>query len=211
MSTTIAAQPDAAVAAVAAGAAVAAVAAVAAIAWTAPTGTLLVGDAKRLITTTYPKLYSRFNYAFHGHEDSEPLSEAIDVITSDIAAWLKSMPDNFKTSNHALSRPKYGLIFVLKHDAIRASIGDAHCTAAIAAIERAWDECKKDIVVVSVKEDATPAAAAAAAGSLDDDLHARIYELTARNELLTVTLVAMLGKHYDGVVAALVESLLIKA
>ena len=168
---------------------------------------MLVGDAKRLVTATYPKLYSRFNYAFHGHEDSEPLSEAVDVITSDIASWLKSMPDNFKTSNHALSRPKYGLIFVLKHDAIRAALGDAHCSAAIGAIERTWDECKKDIVVVVVKEDA---AAPAPTDSHDDDLHARIDELTARNELLAATLLAMLGKHYDGVVAALVESLLLK-
>ena len=122
----------------------------------------LVADAKRLLTVSYPKLFSRFNHAFHGYEDASELVAAIDAITSDVRAWLSEMPANFKTSAHALSRPKFGLIFVLKNALVRAALGDAKCAAAVAAIERGWETCYKDIVVP--KPPQQPAVSATAGG-----------------------------------------------
>ena len=171
------------------------------IAAAAAAGPLHVADAKALITETYPKLYSRFNFAFHGHEDGAPLSEVIDVITADVRAWLQSMPDNFKTSNHALSRPKYGLVFVLKNDDVRAALGDEYCTAAVAAIEKVWDECKKDIVVI---KDDIPLLES------EEELRAKIEDLSAKNDILSAALVGLLSKHYDADISSLFETLLSK-
>jgi hypothetical protein len=165
----------------------------------AASASLTVADAKALILTTYPKLYSRFNYAFYGHEDCAPLSEVVDVITANVHAWLQSMPDNFKTSNHALSRPKYGLIFVLKHETVRASLGEAYCQAAVDAIEKVWDDCKKELVVA---KDDVPLL------ETEDELRAKIEDLAAKNDVLSAALIAQLSKHYDDTVADLVETLL---
>ena len=173
--------------------------AAAAVADAAPAPLLTVSSAKTLISTTYPKLYSRFNYAFYGHEDCAPLAEVIDIITANVSAWLQTMPDNFKTSNHALSRPKYGLIFVLKHETVRASLTDAYCQAAVDAIEKVWDECKKELVVA---KDDVPLL------ETEDELRAKIEDLTAKNDVLSAALIAQLSKHYDDSVADLVETLL---
>jgi hypothetical protein len=158
-----------------------------------------VRDAKRIITETYPKLFGRFNYAFHGHEDGAPLSEVVDVITANVRTWLESMPDNFKTSNHALSRPKYGIVFALKHVDVRAALGDEYCSAAAETIEKNWDECKKDIVVS--KDDAVTLES-------DDELRARVEDLTSKNEMLSSALVALIGKHYDTELVGLFKTLL---
>ena len=167
----------------------------------AAAGPLHVIDAKTLITLTYPKLYSRFNYAFYGHEDGAPLSEVIDVITADVRAWLQTMPDNFKTSNHALSRPKYGLVFVLKNEDVRAALGDEYCSAAVEAVEKVWDECKKDIVVI---KDDVPLLES------EEELRAKIEDLTSKNEVLSSAMVGLLAKHYDSDISALFETLLTK-
>ena len=176
----------------------------------------LVADAKRLLTVSYPKLFSRFNHAFHGYEDASELVAAIDAITSDVRAWLTEMPANFKTSSHALSRPKFGLIFVLKNALVRAALGDAKCAAAVAAIERGWETNHKDIVVPKPppqpavsgtaggadESEGTSAAAAAA------DMQEKHYELLERTKLLERALVQLLEKNYDDVVAGLVQGLL---
>ena len=191
-----------AAAAAAATAAAPATAATAAPAATAPAATTFtVADAKRLIIETYPKLYSRFNYAFHGHEDAAPLVGVVDAIKSDVRTWLQSMPDNFKTSNHALSRPKYGLLFVLKTDEARAALGDDYCGPAVDAIERAWDECKKDVVVS--KEDVPLLES-------EEELRAKIDDLAAKNEIMSTALISLLSKHYDADISALFETLLSK-
>ena len=174
----------------------------------------LVADAKRLLTVSYPKLFSRFNHAFHGHDDASELVAAIDAITSDVRAWLSEMPANFKTSAHALSRPKFGLIFVLKNALVRAALGDAKCAAAVAAIERGWETCYKDIVVPKPPQ---PAVSSATAGGDDsegtsaaaaDMLQEKHDELLARTKLLERALVQLLEKNYDDVVAGLVQGLL---
>jgi hypothetical protein len=164
-----------------------------------PAAALTVADAKNLILVTYPKLYSRFNYAFYGHEDSAPLLEVIDVIRADVRAWLSSMPDNFKTSNHALSRPKFGLVFVLKHDKVHEVLGEAYCNAAADAVEKGWDECKKDLVVL--KDDAPIL-------ETEDELRARLEEVVALNETLSAMLNSLVAKHYDPTIAACFETLL---
>jgi hypothetical protein len=160
---------------------------------------MTVGDAKNLVTTTYPKLFSRFNFAFNGHEDSTPLVEVVDVIRADVRAWLAAMPDNFKTSNHALSRPKFGLVFVLKHDSVRAALGEAYCSSAVALIDKTWDECKKDLVVA--KDDAP-------ALETEDELRARIDDLTVQHEAVTTMVIDLITKHYDPTIAACFETLL---
>lgn len=153
--------------------------------------TFTVGDAKAILTTTYPKLYSRFNYAFHGCEDATPLAEVVAAIKSDVRGWLNNMPDNFKTSNHALSRPKFGLIFVLKNEQVRAVLGEEECDATIDAIESAWEACKRELVAV-VKDEST--------NTVDD--HSMLVNV------LSDSLVALVNLHYDDVVAALVQNLI---
>lgn len=166
----------------------------------APGVPLVVADAKRLITATYPKLFSRFNFAFHGHEDDEPLSDVIDTIASDVLRWLQAMPENFKTSSHALSRPKFGLLFVLKHSAVRERIGEACCNTAADTVELAWEECKRALVVV--KDD--PAQVLES----EEELRGRVDDLVAKNEVLSEALVALINTHYDQSIASLFETLL---
>jgi len=166
-----------------------------------PGKTLLVSDAKALITATYPKLFSRFNYAFNGHADSASLAEAVDAISSDVLAWLQAMPDNFKTSSHALSRPKFGLIFALKHEGVRASLGEARCVSAIEAVEGAWEDCKK--ALVPAKDEVV-----APLLECEEDLRSRVEELTTKNDMITVALVSLIAKHHDASIATLVETLL---
>lgn len=160
-----------------------------------------VHDAKKIITETYPKLFGRFNYAFHGHEDTAPLSEVVEVITADVRTWLESMPDNFKTSNHALSRPKYGIVFVLKHAAVREALGDEYCNKAVDLIEKNWEDCKKDIVVT--KDDVVTLES-------DDELRAKVDELTARNEMLSMALLGLVKQHYDAEMASIFKAMLSK-
>ena len=179
-----------------------------------PGATLYVADARRLIAATYPRLFSRFNIAFAGRDGAETLADAVDAITADVAAWLGSMPDNFKTSMHALSRPKYGIVFVLKHDGVRASLGDARCAAWVGAIESGFESAKGALVVAKAAPAAVPAGLvepAAAGGGVAAELAAStstIADLTARNEQLKSALLSVIEKNYDGVVASLVESLL---
>jgi hypothetical protein len=178
----------------------------------------LVADAKRLLTVSYPKLFSRFNHAFHGYEDASELVAAIDAITSDVRAWLTEMPANFKTSSHALSRPKFGLIFVLKNALVRAALGDAKCAAAVAAIERGWETNHKDIVVPKPPPPPQPAVSGTAGGADESegtsaaaaaaDMQEKHYELLERTKLLERALVQLLEKNYDDVVAGLVQGLL---
>ena len=160
---------------------------------------LLVSDAKHLISVEYPKLNSRFNYAFHGHDDSTPLAEAVSAITSDVHSWLKSMPDNFKTSNHALSRPKYGLVFVLRNDSVRSSLGEQFCSSAIDTIERMWDECKKDIV--NIKDDVPLL-------ETEDELRAKLDDLTIKYDILSAALINVTSKQYDNDIGNLIGTLL---
>ena len=63
------------------------------------------------------------------------------------------MPDNFKTSYHALSRPKFGVLFVLKNEEIRARLGVEACEDAIKKIESQWDECKRKMVAAPSETD----------------------------------------------------------
>lgn len=175
----------------------------------------LVSDAKRLLIASYPKLHGRFTFAFLGHEDDETLQAAVDSIVADVPGWLQSMPDNFKTTTHALSRPKFGLIFVLKHDQVREALGAAGCASAIDAIERGWEATYKGLVIP--KPAATDSAAPSAAGEIEGgdlteqqrcEYEERIEGLAARSLLLERAVVQLLSKNYDDTVADLVQTLL---
>jgi hypothetical protein len=213
-----AAAPAAPAAPAAAAAPAPAAAAAVATFFLASPGGPIVADAKAFLTASYPKLFSRFVFAFQGHEDSAPLGGVVDAIASDVAGWFRSMPDNFKTSSHALSRPKFGLLFVLKDAEVRKSVGEQRCAAAVEAIERAWEECKKAIVVPSVKESKggadggaqTAAAAAVKSENDDDDIKLKYDLLSAKFDFLASTHVAMLAKHYDADVANSFETMLLK-
>lgn len=113
----------------------------------------LVSDAKKLIAAKYLKLHGRFNTAFNGLPEDMTLKDAIDTIEGDVAGWLVSMPDNFKTSNHALSRPKFGISFLLQNEEVRAILGSEYCDLKNTHIERAFEALKKDIVIPSEKKD----------------------------------------------------------
>jgi hypothetical protein len=167
----------------------------------ATSSTITVGRAKELVEAAYPKLFTRFNFAFNGHEDSEPLSEVVSLIISDVRGWLQSMPDNFKSSNHALSRPKYGLSYVLRLDEVRADMGIEFCDKAVDIVEAGWEECKRDLVILKEDGSAPPL-------ENSEELRVKVDELTARNEMLSSALTAMLAKHYDSDVASLFQSLL---
>jgi len=183
-----------------------------------PGGAPLVSDAKALVTSTYPKLCGRFNFAFHGYDDATPLRGAVDGIVGDVLAWLTAMPDKFRTSNHSLSRPKFGLVFVLKHEAVRATLGDAYCQAAIDTVERLWEDCKKDLVVPQAPKDPAALGGASRAvvkiegvvGEEDelDELRGRVEELKAANAFVSGALVEHLRTAHGEGVASLVQSLL---
>lgn len=153
--------------------------------------TYTVRDAKSLIETTYPKLCTRFNMAFHAYSDATPLSDAITDIERDVYAWLKSMPDNFKTSNHALSRPKYGVVFILKNEHVRTVLGAPRCSEAIDAIESAWEECKRNLVV-----------------QMKDCCRTSDSSSEYTDTFYKSSLVALVEKHYDSTISKIVEKLL---
>ena len=110
-----------------------------------------VSDAKKLIEVKYPKLHGRFSYAFNGLPDDMPLKDAVDAIAGDVAGWLGAMPDNFKTSSHAISRPKFGLSYVLQLDDVKAVLGSQYCDDINSHIESVFDSLKKDYIVHSEK------------------------------------------------------------
>jgi hypothetical protein len=179
-----------------------------------PGDTPTVADAKRLVTACYPKLYSRFNHAFHGQDDTAQLMAAVDAVTANVDAWLAAMPDNFKTSTHALSRPKFGLVFVLKHDLVREALGEAWCATAVSAIERGWKLSHNDHVAPKpLLPPSTPGGTAGLPGEGCDDgtnesLKEKYDELLERSLLLERALVQLLEKNYDEYVCGLVSSLL---
>jgi hypothetical protein len=115
---------------------------------------MTVSDAKSLLTTDYPKFGSRLNVAFHGFANDESIKSVVDKILADVSAWAASFPDNVKTSSLNISRPKCGLLHVLKDDKFRASLGIAYCTEATDAINRAWKDVQSRHVTASavVKE-----------------------------------------------------------
>lgn len=176
-----------------------------------------VADAKRLIATSYPKLFSRFNVAFYGHEDTEELKPAIDALTADVEAWLSGLPENFKTSAHAISRPKFGAVFVLKNAQVREALGEAWCNAAIDVIERRFDELHKALVLPKTPTASAPAEAVLSeevvanedAQQLVATLRAKNDELSNRLALIERVLVDILQKNYDSTVAGLVQGLLL--
>lgn len=173
-----------------------------------------VADAKRLVAACYPKLFSRFNVAFYGHEDDEELKSAIDALTADVGAWLSGLPENFKTSGHAMSRPKFGAIFVLKHPQVRQALGDAWCATSVDAIESRFEELHKGLVLPKKDVGGGPAPAGAPGEEIANDelvatLRAKNDELTNRLALIERVLVDILTKNYDSTVAGLVQGLLV--
>ena len=113
----------------------------------------LISDGKKLIEAKYTKLHGRFNVAFNGLPDDMTLKDAIDTIAGDVSGWLAAMPDNYKTSNHALSRPKFGLSFLLQNEEVRAILGGEYCDLKNTSIERAFEALKKDFVIPSEKKE----------------------------------------------------------
>lgn len=188
----------------------------------------LVADAKKLIELKYPKLHGRFNFAFNGLPDDMPIKEAVDLIAGDVAGWLAAMPDNFKTSNHAISRPKFGLSYILQHEDVRAVLGGEYCDIKNTHIERAFEALKKDVVIPSEKKekemnDSTAVSDAAAVetvdamttGDDDDDVQAtiskmaiKIAELEASNKFLADSLINVMNDQYGDTVSNLVKGLL---
>lgn len=178
-----------------------------------------VSEAKALIVAEYPKLCGRFNVAFVGASDDELLLPVVDRILADVSGWVASFPDNFKTSSQAVSRPKFGLLYLLKHESVRASLGSPYCLQAIERIERAWDDVKRDHVVAKDEKpaperqsgDANEASTTeddAPPTSTEDDLRAEIELLKATNEFLATALIEQIRAHCEPVTANLFESLL---
>jgi hypothetical protein len=168
-----------------------------------------VGDAKGAIALEYPKLFARFNQAFHAFSDDTELDVAIPQIVADVEGWLASMPDNFKSTHHALSRPKFGALYVLKNEDVRARMGTEACDEAIHAIESQWDACKRKLVVA-----APPALAVSAADAHEDaaEVAEVQQDVNARNARLVDTLSQgirqLLQRHYDDTVVELFDGLL---
>jgi hypothetical protein len=164
-----------------------------------------VGDAKNAIMLRYPKLYARFNQAFHTFPDSVQIEDAINQITADVDGWLSSMPENFKTSYHALSRPKFGVMFVLNNEEVRARLGVEACEDAIKKIESQWDECKRKLVVAAPSETDGQVALLDGGGGGDggeprnDESLVRALEKGVRHLLM---------RHYDETIVELFDDLM---
>ncbi len=75
----------------------------------------------------------------------------------------------------------------------------------IDAVESAWEDCKKALVIAAVKDDA---AAPPLEVEGEDALRAHIEVLTAKNEMITAALVAMITAHHDAALATLVGALI---
>lgn len=189
-------------------------------AMTAMTAMKTVGDAKGAIALMYPKLYARFNQAFHAFPDDLDIEDAVQQITADVEGWLTSMPDNFKTSHHALSRPKFGVFFVLKNEEVKARMGVEACEEAIKVIESQWDACKRKLVVAPPAPSVLLAAAAAVSaaegegggGGRGDDAGGAGGAGGAGAERLINTLSQsvreLLLRHYDETVVNLFDGLM---
>lgn len=166
-----------------------------------------IGDAKSAIALEYPKLFARFNQAFHAFSDETEIEEAMVQITADVEGWLSSMPENFKTSHHALSRPKFGALYVLKNESVRERWGEDECDKAINAIESQWDACKRKLVAV-----AAPAPAASVQASAQEDDVGLDADKDKEKDRLISTLAQgvrqLLSRHYDETVVDLFDGLM---
>ena len=134
------------------------------VAYSYPVAAPLVSHGKQLLTALYPKLHGRFVFAFHGFSDDLPLRDAVEGVTHDVEGWLRSLPENFKSSTHALSRPKFGLTFVLRHDATKDALGAEFCRSSATLIDDQFERVKKDIVP-NVVEATAPSSAGGADGA----------------------------------------------
>jgi hypothetical protein len=184
-----------------------------------PVADILVSDAKKLIEVKYPKLHGRFNYAFNGLPDDMLLKDAIDAIASDVAGWLGGLPDNFKTSGHAISRPKFGLSYVLQLEEVRAVLGGEYCDIKNKSIERAFEALKKDFVVPSEKkEGGSVGTASATANTLNDDedtvaaeghdADSRILKLERENTFLKESLVSIINDQHGRTMGTIFNAML---
>jgi hypothetical protein len=135
--------------------------------------------------------------AFHAFPDDMDIDDAVQQITSDVEGWLTSMPDNFKTSYHALSRPKFGVLFVLKNDDVRARMGAEACDDAIKVIESQWDTCKCKMVAAPAPAPApepVPSSSTSDSERLINTLSKSVREL--------------LFRHYDETIVNLFDGLM---
>lgn len=197
----------------------------------------LVSDAKDLIAGRYPKLCKRFDSAFQSFDDGMSLRDAVDAITGDFNGWVKSMPEKMR-NDYAIKRAKYGIWFVLDHEAIKDALGAEYCANATIAIENAWEECKGEwkILAKEAKEakeaaagggggragsskgnasDGEVSAAAAGAAQGFSDVRTvmanqaeKIAELQAANNFLSRFTVAFIEERCGPSVATLVKQLL---
>lgn len=162
---------------------------------------ITVSDVKASLAITYPKLYTRFNQAFASYSDDTLIDDVITSITQDVDGWLNSMPENFKTTHHALSRPKFGILFALKNDTVRARLGEEVCDNAIHIIESRYDIVKHNIVKHN-DEDILK----------HDKLSVEMMNASVQSHLthtLSDALIRLLETHYDTNVADLFKSLIV--
>jgi hypothetical protein len=127
--------------------------------------------------------------------------DAVRQIASDVEGWLVSMPENFKTSTHALSRPKFGVAYVLKNDDVRSRVGADMCDELMNTIESQWSVCKGRVVI--------PPSIDVASDAICDDTEKDVHGDDALLvDVLSDGLREMLRLHYNDVVAGLFDSLM---
>ena len=117
-----------------------------------------VADARRFLYEAYYTRFKSFKAAFFKRGDGDSLALFVDEIVSDVPAWLRRLPRRFRTSVASLSRPKHGLILVLKDENMRAALGEERCDAALAVVERCWLECRETLVAEARVAEDNPAA-----------------------------------------------------
>lgn len=182
---------------------------------------ILVSDAKKLIEVKYPKLHGRFNFAFNGLPDDMTLREAVDAISGDVEGWLAAMPDNFKTSSHAISRPKFGLSFILQQEEVRAALGGDYCDIKNTGIEREFEALKKDFVVPAEKKDVAPAVVAGAPvgeaqeeeeeeddEATDVGTRSLVTRLEEENAFLKASLIRLVHEQHGSTMSTIIGTLL---
>ena len=183
----------------------------------------IVADAKKLIEVKYPKLHGRFNIAFNGLPDDMTIHDAIEAISTDVEGWIAAIPDNFKTSNHALSRPKFGISYILQNEEVRSILGKDYCDLKNAIIERAFEALKKDVVIPSdtkkiTKREREDNGGADIGGadiggadvlSMSDDTRdkvmARNAELEETNKFLAESLIKVVQDNYGSTVSEILQ------
>lgn len=93
-------------------------------------------DATALLDATHKKYFSDV-YKLYEFEDTVPLKDYLDFILHEPVEWMRGFPCKL-TSKTSFSKPKTALVKLVKHDSVKAALGEQYAKQVYDAVWQAF-------------------------------------------------------------------------